>query len=88
MASPANVRWLTGFTGSNGAALIGPGVRRFITDFRYLSQAAEEVPPEWGQAEIASDLLQQVAERLPSEGDAELKLGSRTTTSPCASSRG
>jgi Xaa-Pro aminopeptidase len=32
-----NVRWLTGFSGSNGLALVGAGddgVRLFLTDFR------------------------------------------------------
>lgn len=30
-----DVRWLTGFGGSNGACLCGPGLRVFLTDFRY-----------------------------------------------------
>ena len=38
-----NVRYLTGYTGSNGLALIGPQTRTFITDFRYVEQAAEEM---------------------------------------------
>ena len=73
----ANLRWLTGFTGSNGAAVIGPGLRRFITDFRYLTQAREQVPEEWGEAEITTELLQQVAERIDAgrDEDAPLKLG-------------
>jgi Xaa-Pro aminopeptidase len=57
-----NLRWLTGFTGSNGAAVIGPGIRRFLTDFRYLTQAREQVDEAWGDAEIAVDLLARVAE--------------------------
>ncbi|HEX2087124.1 MAG TPA: Xaa-Pro peptidase family protein [Solirubrobacteraceae bacterium] len=65
VADLANVRWLTGFTGSNAMALVGPGLRRFLTDFRYLTQAAEEVPDEWGQAEIATDLLERAADGLP-----------------------
>jgi Xaa-Pro aminopeptidase len=33
-----NVRWLTGFTGSNAAVVVGrEGSRRFVTDFRYRS---------------------------------------------------
>ena len=40
-----NVRYLTGYTGSNGIALIGADVRTFVTDFRYLEQAAAEVDP-------------------------------------------
>ena len=39
-----NLRYLTGFTGSNGMAVVGDGVRRFVTDFRYVEQAAQEVP--------------------------------------------
>jgi Xaa-Pro aminopeptidase len=39
-----NVRYLTGFTGTNGAFLIGPGHRVFLTDFRYVERAKEEVP--------------------------------------------
>jgi Xaa-Pro aminopeptidase len=40
----ANVRYLTGFTGSSGYAVVGPGVRRFVTDFRYVERARAEVP--------------------------------------------
>ena len=39
-----NLRYLTGFTGSNGMAVVGKDVRRFVTDFRYVGQAALEVP--------------------------------------------
>ena len=38
-----NLRYLTGFTGSNGMAVVGRDVRRFITDFRYVEQAATQV---------------------------------------------
>ena len=69
-----NLRWLTGFTGSNGAAIAGRGLRRFITDFRYLSQVREQVDDAWGGAEIASDLLERVAVGLE-ERDTLLRLG-------------
>ena len=39
-----NLRYLTGFTGSNGMAVVGRDVRRFVTDFRYIDQAAAQVP--------------------------------------------
>ncbi len=56
-----NVRWLTGFTGSSAAAVIGAdGTRRFITDFRYLTQASEQVDEAF-EREIAQNLLEQVA---------------------------
>ena len=29
-----NVRYMTGYTGSNGLALVGPQTRAFVTDFR------------------------------------------------------
>src|SRR3954469_9565072 len=60
-----NVRWLTGFTGSNGAAVVGrEGLRRFLTDFRYLTQSAEQVAAEW-EREIGQDLLELAVQRLP-----------------------
>ena len=66
-----NVRWVTGFTGSNGATVVGGGTRTFVTDFRYLTQSAEEVPDF--EREIAqADLLAGVARTLP---DGPLRLG-------------
>ncbi len=45
-----NVRWLTGFTGSSGAAVVGvDGTRRFVTDFRYLTQSAEQLDESWAR---------------------------------------
>ncbi|OXS52248.1 Xaa-Pro dipeptidase [Cohnella sp. CIP 111063] len=37
-----NVRYLTGFTGTSGAALISADKAVFVTDFRYTEQAAEQ----------------------------------------------
>jgi Xaa-Pro aminopeptidase len=69
----ANVRWICGFTGSNGAAIVGTdGTRRFVTDFRYLGQSAEQLDDTWAR-EIATDLLEGVVKHLPDEG--ELRLG-------------
>jgi Xaa-Pro aminopeptidase len=58
-----NVRYLTGYTGSNGIALVGPGLRLFITDFRYLTQAAEQAP-DFELVRGQRDLLGDVAERI------------------------
>ena len=58
-----NVRYLTGFTGTNGACVCGPGVRLFLTDFRYTERAAAEVEG-WETLTIAADWLQGIAERL------------------------
>jgi Xaa-Pro aminopeptidase len=68
-----NLRWLTGFTGSNGAAVVGiDGTRRFVTDFRYLTQSADQLDDVWAR-EISTDLLEGVARQLPDEGP--LRLG-------------
>jgi Xaa-Pro aminopeptidase len=67
-----NVRWLSGFTGSSAAAVVGRGGdRRFVTDFRYLTQSAEQLAPVW-EREIAVDLLAGVVKGLPGTGDLRL----------------
>jgi Xaa-Pro aminopeptidase len=66
--APVNLRWLTGFTGTNGLALIeaGPGGRRtFVTDFRYVERAADEVGEGFDRVEGQRDLLGNVADALP-----------------------
>jgi Xaa-Pro aminopeptidase len=60
-----NVRYLTGYTGSNGLALIGESVCAFVTDFRYVEQAAAEVAPEFDRRRGERDLLEAVEEPLP-----------------------
>ena len=68
-----NVRWLTGFTGSNAAALVGPNQRRFITDFRYLTQSADQVDELWEREIAAEELVKRAVEGLPE--DRPLRLG-------------
>jgi Xaa-Pro aminopeptidase len=68
-----NVGYLTGYTGSNGLALIGHGTRAFITDFRYVEQAASEVHPSFDRRRASQDLLDAIGDALPSTG--ELRLG-------------
>ncbi|MEA2437081.1 MAG: Xaa-Pro aminopeptidase [Thermoleophilaceae bacterium] len=58
-----NVRYLTGYTGSNGVAVIGPGTRLFLTDFRYMTQAADEVSG-FEVVKGERDLLGNVAEAV------------------------
>ncbi|MCB0873264.1 MAG: M24 family metallopeptidase [Actinobacteria bacterium] len=40
---PANVRYLTGYVGSNGIAIVGRDGASLLTDFRYKSSAAEQL---------------------------------------------
>src|ERR1700716_3219433 len=52
-----NVRYLTGYTGSNGVAVVGPEVRAFVTDFRYVEQAAGEGDASFDRLPASQDLL-------------------------------
>jgi Xaa-Pro aminopeptidase len=56
-----NVRYLTGFTGTNGACLLGPAHRVFLTDFRYVERARQEVA-DFERVRGRDDLLDAVAE--------------------------
>jgi Xaa-Pro aminopeptidase len=58
-----NVRYLTGFGGTNGACVCGPETRLFLTDFRYTERAEAEVEG-WEVVTVRDDWLGGVAERL------------------------
>jgi Xaa-Pro aminopeptidase len=58
-----NVRYLTGFTGSNGICVVGAEQRDFVTDFRYVEQVKREVQG-FDRIEGRQDLIGDVAERL------------------------
>jgi len=66
-----NLRYVTGFTGSNGFAVVGRDLRRFVTDFRYVGQAEEQV--EGFDRELGpQDFVTALAEGWPEGG---LRLG-------------
>ena len=58
-----NVRYLSGFTGTNAVCVVGEGLRTFFTDFRYVEQAAEQVSG-FERLKGERDLLGDVAGRL------------------------
>jgi Xaa-Pro aminopeptidase len=59
-----NVRWLTGFTGTNAVAVVGAdGKRTFLTDFRYVERAEAEVEG-FERRRGGRDLLADAAEEL------------------------
>jgi Xaa-Pro aminopeptidase len=60
-----NLRYLTGYTGSNGVALVGPDTRTFITDFRYVEQAAEQVDPAFVRRRAPQELIDAIGGVLP-----------------------
>jgi Xaa-Pro aminopeptidase len=67
-----NVRYMTGYTGSNGLAVVGPQTRAFVTDFRYVAQAAREVDPSYDRRQEAVDLTDGLADIV---GSGRVRLG-------------
>jgi Xaa-Pro aminopeptidase len=75
LTSPVNLRYITGFTGTNGLALIAAaesGPRLFLTDFRYETQSAEQVPELFERQIYKIDLVEALAGELsPNEESVE-----------------
>ncbi len=81
VSAPLNVRWLTGFTGSNAVALCpaepGRNPAMLVTDFRYTEQAAAQAPSVWQVEIVRSDLLGAgLAEAFPVPDDGGSAYGS------------
>jgi len=76
VGTPVNLRYLTGFTGTHGLALVaaaGDGEsatlpHRFFTDFRYATQSAEQVPGAFEREIVAGNLLDAIPASLPAAG--------------------
>jgi Xaa-Pro aminopeptidase len=65
VATPVAIRYLTGFTGSNALLLIAAGEsaferfgHRFVTDFRYATQSAEQVSELFAREIVAGEALE------------------------------
>lgn len=70
VAEPVNLRYLTGFTGTNGLALIPAADEcrpRFLTDFRYATQSAAQLPELYEREIVTVDLLRAAAAMLAPE---------------------
>jgi Xaa-Pro aminopeptidase len=67
-----NLRYVTGFVGTNGLAVVGPDTRMFATDFRYATQMAEEVDSSFDRRELPRNLMAAIEDVLPAGG---LRLG-------------
>lgn len=63
VTDPIDLRWLTGFGGSNGAAICGPARRIFLTDSRY-EEVARSALDGWQVEIVRGDWLVGVAEAL------------------------
>ena len=67
----ANVRWLTGFSGTSGLALLGADERLFFTDFRYAQTAGEVEGVEFVETAraLVKDLSKRLSGRIAIEAD-------------------
>ncbi len=69
VTKPVNVRWISGFTGSNGQLLISQDKAILFSDGRYRSQAAQELT----QAKLIDHIEISIQPVGPEEGVAELE---------------
>jgi Xaa-Pro aminopeptidase len=60
----ANVRWLTGFTGTSALAIVGPQIRGFVTDFRYVERSEREVGEGFTRHIAVQRLIPELASQL------------------------
>ena len=60
----ADIRWLTGFTGTSAIAVVGAEARLFLTDFRYTERAEREVADGFERITVEGRLLSELAPRL------------------------
>ncbi len=59
-----DVRYLSNFTGTNGALVLGAEERVFITDFRYTEQARAELRGGFEIVEESTDMMRAIARHL------------------------
>jgi Xaa-Pro aminopeptidase len=78
LTDPVNLRYITGFTGTNGLALIAAaesGPKLFFTDFRYETQSATQVPAlferEIYKIDLVAALAGELSPREESTGEGE-----------------
>ncbi len=60
----APIRWLTGFSGTSGLAIVGAERREFLTDSRYSERAADEVATGFDRITLEGRLVAELAKRL------------------------
>ncbi len=74
VTDPTNLRYITGFTGTNGLALVAAaenGRNLFLTDFRYQTQSAAQVPEPYERLIFKIDLAEALADELSPGGAAD-----------------
>jgi Xaa-Pro aminopeptidase len=69
--SPVDLRYVSGYTGTNGLALLRPTDGPppvFLTDFRYTTQSSREVPDEYERSTVTGELRDSLPSLLGEEG--------------------
>jgi Xaa-Pro aminopeptidase len=69
-----NVRYLSGFAGTNGLCLVGAEERLFVTDFRYVERARAEVP-DYELVRGKQELLEKVGGLVKQRLDGSVRVG-------------
>ena len=69
VTSMTNVRWLTGFTGSNAVVVVGPEDTLFFTDGRYTTQAPADLARAGSEAavDVSSDAVAAAIAAVPAD---------------------
>ena len=76
ISEPANVRWLTGFTGSNGTVVVlGSGEVLLVTDGRYAEQAPGQLAESGASGEVEVVVARKVAHAVARRIRAVSRLG-------------
>ncbi len=75
-AAKKNLMYVTGYTGSYGAALIGKNFQYFFSDFRYRDQVAIEVP-NYDFIEVKKSIFESIKEIITKEQIASIGFDQR-----------
>ncbi len=76
IVEPANVRWLTGFTGSNGTVVVlGCGEALLVTDSRYAEQAPAQLAGAGCGGEVEVVVARRAAEAVAGRLEGATRLG-------------
>src|SRR6202035_3313356 len=79
VSTPMNVRYLSGYTGTNGLLVIAAeehASHRFLTDFRYATQSAEQVPEGFEREIVPAELIEGAVRALGAGGvEGQQRLG-------------
>jgi Xaa-Pro aminopeptidase len=90
VGEPVNLRYLTGFTGTNGLALVPAADEsrpRFLTDFRYATQSAAQLPELYEREIVTVDLLRAAAAILAPENAEEDTVAASPKSAAAGTSR-